>query len=172
MGSRRSAYRELEEALRSVTDNVSSMKIKIDATQKENDFLRRSVESLQRGLEYYENPNSLPSTDSLGWRRQRRERARQRKECRWNKEKRKPGYRVGHPGTSRKHSPRKRKRTTSPGEGSAKQFSPPAMRVRKPSQDERAKDARHRGRQDQNVRDQAHHGASALRVLRRRDRVT
>ena len=81
MGSRRSAYRELEEALRSVTDNVSSMKIKIDATQKKNDLLRRSIESLQRGLEYYENPNSPPSTDSLGWRRQRRERARQRKEC-------------------------------------------------------------------------------------------
>ena len=64
MRSRRSAYMELEEALRSVTDNVSSMKIKIDATQKENDLLRRSIESLQRGLEYYENPQ-LPAVYRL-----------------------------------------------------------------------------------------------------------
>ena len=98
------------------------MKIKIDAVQEENGLLRRSIESLQRRLEYYENPNSPPPTDSLGWRRQRRERARQRKEGGGSKEGKKPGGRVGHPGTSRKHSPRKRKRTASPGEGGARQF--------------------------------------------------
>ena len=107
MGSRRLTYRELEETLRSVTDAVSGLKAKIDAVQEENGLLRRANESLQRRLEYYENSNSPPSADSLEWRRQKRERARQRKEGGGSKEGKKPGGRAGHPGTSRKHSPQK-----------------------------------------------------------------
>ena len=88
-----------------LTDAVSGLKAKIDAVQEENSLLRRANESLQRRPEYYENSNSPPSADSLEWRRQKRERARQRKEGVGSKEGKKPGGRAGRPGTSRKHSP-------------------------------------------------------------------
>lgn len=59
-------------------------------------------------LQYYENPNAPPSTNSLEWKKQKRDKkkaaAKAKKEGKAPPRK-KPGGRRGHPGKSRKHRP-------------------------------------------------------------------
>ncbi len=110
MGSR-PTNRELEETLRSATDRIATLQSKFNVLLDKNKQQERAIEYYQRMLSYYQNPNTPPSADSLEWKRQKRERAQQRKDGEGNDNNNgKPGGRTGHAGVSRHHSPQRRQR--------------------------------------------------------------
>lgn len=64
---------------------------------KQCDELQKEIAELKKRLSYYENPNSPPSSDSLHWKRQKKQR---RSEHHY-----KPGQKLGHKGTTHSFKP-------------------------------------------------------------------
>ena len=111
MKGRRPTNSELDAALSSAMDTISSLRSERDELLQRVDSQDRAIASLQqapesvlRKMAYYENPNSPPSADSLEWKERKRQKARERKDGN-GPPKGKPGGRIGHKGTSRRHKP-------------------------------------------------------------------
>ena len=117
MKGKRPTNRELEIAVQQSNDIIIRQKSQMDkypamVTQLQsrvemltanNAQLQIQVDTLAAKINYYENPNSPPSANSLAWRQEKQERRQKRKDD--QTEPKKPGGRKGHVGTSRRHSP-------------------------------------------------------------------
>ena len=88
---------------------ISDLESRYAEVMHENDHLRRIAECLINRLVTYENASSLPSTNSLNWKNEKKAEARQNG---GDPVQKKAGGVNGHKGTSRKHAPERRKHHT------------------------------------------------------------
>ena len=91
--------------LSEIVDYLSS---ELEHERNEREAEHAANVQMSARLQYYENPNAPPSTNSLEWKKQKRDKkkaaAKAKKEGKAPPRK-KPGGRRGHPGKSRKHRP-------------------------------------------------------------------
>ena len=103
MKGKRPTNRDLDIALQASIDSGIKKDKKIDELVVMVKQLQIQINTLAAKINYYENPNSPSSANSLTWRQEKQERRQKRKDD--QTEPRKPGGRQGHVGTSRRHSP-------------------------------------------------------------------
>ena len=105
MKGRRPTYREVEIALQRSNDIVIRQKNQNDSLVSKMTQMQSQIDTLAAKLNYYENSNSPPSSDSLAWKQEKQERRQKRKDN--DTQPKRPGGREGHTGTSRRHNPKR-----------------------------------------------------------------
>ena len=102
MGNPRHMNREqLERELAEERKKNSMLESKIEEVLAKIERLERALGYSERIMTYYTNPNTPPSSESLEWKAQKRERAKKQEKG----DKAKRGGRDGHVGASRSHDP-------------------------------------------------------------------
>ena len=88
--------REMEIALQRSNDIVIRQKNQIDSLVSKMTQMQSQIDTLAAKLNYYENPNSPPSSDSLAWKQEKQERRQKRRDD--DTQPKRPGGREGHTG--------------------------------------------------------------------------